>query len=284
MARTSAKIETLTEAEGAAAAPLVAFKGFDKDLKCRDHAFEVGKTYSVAGKIVACSNGFHSCENPFDVWSYYGPCDARFAVVEASGAISRHNEDSKIASAAITIKAELTLPQFISRAVDWIMNLTKDAADTPSGNYAQIGSSGYSAKIGSSGYSAKIGSSGDYAKIGSSGYSAQIGSSGYSAQIGSSGDSAQIGSSGNYAQIGSSGYYAKIGSSGNSAQIDASGGKAVIVSAGAATRVKAKAGAWISLAEFVSGECVGFATGRAGYDGVPTDAWIVARGGKLVAE
>jgi hypothetical protein len=146
-----------------------------------------------------------------------------------------------------------------------------------SGNYAQIGSSGYYAKIGSSGYYAqigssgnyaKIGSSGDYAKIGSSGYyakigssgdSAQIGSSGYYAKIGSSGDSAQIGSSGDYAQIGSSGDSAKIGSSGNSAQIGSSGNYAkinstgedsVICCAGSGSVVKAKAGSWITLAEW----------------------------------
>ena len=146
-----------------------------------------------------------------------------------------------------------------------------------SGDYAKIGSSGNSAKIGSSGNSAQIGSSGDYAKIGSSGYYAQIGSSGDSVQIGSSGNSAQIGSSGNYAKIGSSGHsvqigssgnYAKIGSSGNYAQIGSSGNSAqigssgnydqiessgedsVICCAGDDSAVKAKAGSWITLAEW----------------------------------
>ena len=119
-----------------------------------------------------------------------------------------------------------------------------------SGDYAKIGSSGDSAKIGSSGYSAKIGSSGYSAKIGSSGYSAQIGSSGNSAQIGSSGDSAQIGSSGNSAQIGSSGNSAQIGSSGDSAQINSTGEDSVICCAGNGSAVKAKAGSWITLAEW----------------------------------
>ena len=119
-----------------------------------------------------------------------------------------------------------------------------------SGYSAQIGSSGNSAKIGSSGYYAKIGSSGNSAKIGSSGNYAQIGSSGNYAQIGSSGDSAQIGSSGNSAQIGSSGYYAKIGSSGYSAQINSTGEDSVICCAGSGSVVKAKAGSWITLAEW----------------------------------
>ena len=73
---------------------------------------------------------------------------------------------------------------------------------------------------------------------------------GDSAQIGSSGDYAKIGSSGDSAQIGSSGYYAKIGSSGYYAQINSTGEDSVICCAGSGSVVKAKAGSWITLAEW----------------------------------
>lgn len=75
-------------------------------------------------------------------------------------------------------------------------------------------------------------------------------SSGDSAKIGSSGDSAQIGSSGNYAQIVSSGNYAKIGSSGYYAKIESAGEDSVICCAGHGSAVNAKAGSWITLAEW----------------------------------
>ena len=128
-----------------------------------------------------------------------------------------------------------------------------------SGDGAQIGSSGYCAQIGSSGYCAQIGSSGDGAQIGSSGYGTKIGSSGYDAQIGSSGDGAKIGSSGDLAKIGSSGYGAKIGSSGDLAQIGSSGdlakiesegNNAVVAAIGINSKIKAKKGSWITLAEY----------------------------------
>ena len=128
-----------------------------------------------------------------------------------------------------------------------------------SGYLAKIGSSGYGAKIGSSGYGAQIGSSGDGAQIGSSGYGTKIGSSGYDAQIGSSGDGAKIGSSGDLAKIGSSGYGAKIGSSGDLAQIGSSGdlakiesegNNAVVAAIGIDSKIKAKKGSWITLAEY----------------------------------
>ena len=71
-----------------------------------------------------------------------------------------------------------------------------------------------------------------------------------SAQIGSSGDSAKIGSSGDSAKIGSSGDSAQIGSSGDSAQIDSTGEDSVICCAGHNSKVKAKKGSWITLAEW----------------------------------
>jgi hypothetical protein len=246
---------------------VVAWKGFDKNFQCRGYQFEVGKTYEHTGRVEVCRSGFHACESPMDVWSYYSLGeDNRFAKVTLGGELSRCGDDTKIAGGRITIEAEVRLPDMIRAAVDGVIAATRGKGDNPSGisaqigssgNFAKIGSSGYSAQIGSSGISAQIGSSGNFAKIGSSGISAQIGSSGisaqigssgnfakigssgYSAQIGSSGISAQIGSSGNSAQIGSSGISAQIGSSGNSAQIGSSGNSARIGSSGDSARIEA---------------------------------------------
>ena len=242
------------------------YKAFDKDMKCRDFQYEVGKEYEMDGHIVCCERGFHACESPLEVFDHYDMLNSRFAEVEQSGTIDREEGSTKVCSSRIKINAELKLADIINIGVEWLKDITSpsnvkadgafnDNGDRKeqigssgysaqigsSGDYAQIGSSGYSAKIGSSGYSAKIGSSGDYAKIGSSGYSAKIGSSGYSAKIGSSGD---------YAKIGSSGYSAQIGSSGYSAKIDSTGEDSVIMCAGRNSKAKAKIGSWITLAEW----------------------------------
>ncbi|EJV6180884.1 hypothetical protein N7J03_001289 [Salmonella enterica] len=100
---------------------IVTFKGFNKDLKCRDFQFKIGKTFHHDGKVEACVSGFHACECPFDVFSYYPPAESRYAETISFGVIDREEiGDTKIASASITIKAELTLPQFIQRGIEWI--------------------------------------------------------------------------------------------------------------------------------------------------------------------
>ena len=233
-------------------AAIKSYKGFDKNLKCRDFQYEIGKEYKMDGEIKVCSRGFHACESPLEVFDYYPMIGSRFCEVEQDGNISKEDRGTKICSSKIKIKAELKLADMINLGVEWLKEITspekiktsiKDnssgnyAQIGSSGNYAQIGSSGYGAKIGSSGYGAKIGSSGNYAQIGSSGNYAQIGSSGDDAKIGSSGNYAQIGSSGNYAQIGSSGDDAKIGSSGNYAQIGSSGNYAQIGSSGYGAKI-----------------------------------------------
>ena len=233
------------------------YKAFDKNMKCRDFQYEVGKEYEMDGDIKCCNRGFHACKNPLEVWDYYDMLNSRFAEVEQSGKIDEERNSTKVCSSHIKIKAELKLADIIKVGVEWLKDITSpskfktDGALNDNGDRRkQIGSSGDSAKIGSSGDSAKIGSSGDSAQIGSSGDSAQIGSSGDSAKIGSSGDSAQIGSSGDSAKIGSSGDSAQIGSSGYYAQIDSTGEDSVIMCAGNSSIAKAKAGSWITLSEW----------------------------------
>ncbi len=267
VAKMAAKKSRAVEAETPAPVKIVAYKGFDKDLKCRGFQYEIGKTYEHTGQVVACKSGFHACTDPWDVLKYYVLLDGnRFATVTARGEVSRENDgDSKIATASLTVGAELKMPQFIGVLVNWIIDATKGKGDNPSGDYAQIGASGNGAKIGASG---------DYA---------QIGASGNGAQIGASGDYAQIGASGYGAQIGASGDYAQIGASGNGAQIKSEGKNGVIASAGVATVAQGAVGTWISLAEFDGGVCIGFATGCIGQEGLLPGVDYIARGGKLVA-
>ena len=260
------------------------YKAFAPGMICRGKQYAENTDYEEADGAICGKGMMHYCVNPFDTLNFYDLVGENgkfsdFAEVEAlDPPVS--GSDGTFAAKKLHIGAKLSFAGFVKACIDYtkeqtIDNMPKSEIGTgdsaqigssgdyakigssgyyakigSSGNYAQIGSSGYSAQIGSSGYYAKIGSSGYYAKIGSSGDYAQIGSSGNSAQIGSSGDYAQIGSSGDSAQIGSSGNSAQIGSSGNYAKINSTGEDSVICCAGSGSVVKAKAGSWITLAEW----------------------------------
>ena len=263
------------------------YKGFKPGLVCKDKQYAENTVFKE-DKAEPCVRGMHFCEDPFEVLNYYPIIDYNgnfneFAEVEALDTPATDN-GKKFASTELKIGAKLSFKGFIKACVDFALKKTKldsgcGARIVSRGYSARIVSSGCGARIGSSGCGACIGSSGDGARISSSGYGACIGSSGCGARIGSSGDStcigssgdgARIGSSGDGARIGSSGYgtcigssgcgdcigssgdSARIGSSGYGARIGSSGDSAVIMCAGNNSKVKAKKGSWITLAEWQS--------------------------------
>ena len=226
------------------------YKGFDKNMKCRDFQYEVGKEYNMDGEIKCCNRGFHACKSPLEVWDYYDMLNSRFAEVEQSGKIDEEKKSTKVCSSHIKIKAELKLADIINIGVEWLKDITSPF------------------KVKTDGV---LNDNGDRNK-----------------QIGSSGDSAQIGSSGDSAQIGSSGYSAKIGSSGDYAKIDSTGEDSVIMCAGNESKAKAKIGSWITLAEWEWSDeknrnvpvCV--KTEYVDGESIKADTWYLLKDGKFV--
>jgi hypothetical protein len=253
-------------------APIIAYKGFDKDFRCRGFQYEVGKTYTHKGDVVPCESGFHACEDPLDVLSYYDITSSRFAIVEQSGKIARHSEDSKVASAKITITAELKLPEFIRAAIDAVWKACTKDKDASSGDYAKNASSGNYATNASSGNGATNASSGDGATNASSGNYAKNASSGYGAKNASSGDGATNASSGDYA---------KNASSGNGAKNEATGKNSVIACAGFDSMAKAAESGCFCLTWF-DGTRPRMVACHVGEDGIKADVWYRLVDGKPV--
>ncbi|HHT0105342.1 TPA: DUF7666 domain-containing protein [Raoultella planticola] len=136
---------------------ITTYKGFKQDLTCRGFQFELGKTFEHKGKVEACSSGFHSCEYPLDCFSYYPPAESRYAEAMADGQISKEDDgDSKIASATITIKAEISVHQLVTRAIEWIWSrVDKSLEQTNTGDYSAASNTGdYSAASNTGDYSA----------------------------------------------------------------------------------------------------------------------------------
>ena len=155
----------------AAEETVFSFKGFDKNLQCRGFQFEIGKTFEHEGKVQACEGGFHACEYPLDVFGYYSPANSRFATTEQRGDISRHSDDSKIASRSIHIKAEIGIPALITAAFEFIKTRCEPAsaehatgdssASSATGDSSASSATGYSSASSATGYRSASSATGD---------------------------------------------------------------------------------------------------------------------------
>lgn len=119
------------------------FKGFDKDLKCRDFQYEIGKEYSEE-KADICNYGFHACEFPMDVFNYYPPSDSRYCEVELEANNQKSSDDSKRVGKKISVKAEIGIAGIIKAGVEYIkeqVNWEDDKA-TNTGNQSAATNTG----------------------------------------------------------------------------------------------------------------------------------------------
>ena len=124
-----------------------AYKGFNRDMTCRDFQFEEGKTYEEENAKL-CDSGFHACVDPLDCFNYYYPGQSVYREVELDDNGERHADDSKVCGKKITIGAEIGLPGIIKAHFDYVKsNCTMERTDpkqATAGNFgaATAGDSG----------------------------------------------------------------------------------------------------------------------------------------------
>jgi hypothetical protein len=133
------------EKEGKMERPIKGYKGFNKDLKCRDFQYAVGETYEHSGEVSLCKSGFHFCESPLDVFGYYPPSDSRFADVSGSGDIRRATGDSKVACKTLHVETEITLSALIGAGVKFVLDKVdwKDNKESNTGHQSAATNTGY---------------------------------------------------------------------------------------------------------------------------------------------
>lgn len=139
-----------------------AYKGFNKDLRCRDYQFEIGKTFEE-DEADLCNKGFHACENPMDVFGYYNPADSRYCEVALDEETDQTEGDSKRCGKKIKIETEIGLKgiieagvKFIMAKVDWRNNKESNtgnhSASTNTGNQSAATNAGYHSAATNTGY------------------------------------------------------------------------------------------------------------------------------------
>ena len=96
-----------------------AYKGFDKDLKCRGRQYTEGVEDHVSDVARLCKEGVHACERPLDVFEYYDPADSVYHEVELAGVLDEHKEGNKICGTDIKVKGKLDIAGLVKAQIEY---------------------------------------------------------------------------------------------------------------------------------------------------------------------
>lgn len=129
---------------------ITSYKGFNKDMTCRGFQYKEGESYEEPS-AKACKRGFHACEYPLDCLGYYSLNESVYHVVEQSGEISRHSDDTKVASTKIKIGAEINIAGLVKAAIEYTMKRVnpeakadeRQGASSATGNCGASSATGY---------------------------------------------------------------------------------------------------------------------------------------------
>ena len=99
------------------------YKGFNKDMTCKDKQYEEGKEYTEE-RAKACDCGMHACEYPLDCFEYYDPAHSVYHAVEQGGELSKNGDDSKVASTYMRVGARLDVRVLVKAAIKYTRSRT----------------------------------------------------------------------------------------------------------------------------------------------------------------
>ena len=119
-----------------------AYKGFNKDMTCRNFQYKECCEYET-DKAKVCDCGFHACENPIDCLEYYEPSKSVYHEVELDGKIDRKNGgDTKVAATKIKIGAELSIPALCKATFEYVRSKCTNKHNAGAGKAATAGEYG----------------------------------------------------------------------------------------------------------------------------------------------
>jgi hypothetical protein len=199
------------------------YKGLDKDLKCRNMQYEVGKTYREK-EAKLCSNGLHFCENPFDVFTYYPPSNSRFTEIEAGDVNNETSGDSKRVSKELTIKAEIGLAGLIKAGVEYIHSkVIWGKENNATGNYFGASAMGNYSGASATGYKSGASATGNKSGASATGNKSGASATGYYSGASATGHKSGASATGNYSGASATGYYSGASATGYKSGASATG-------------------------------------------------------------
>ena len=237
-------------------APIIAYKGFDKGMKCRGFQFAEGETYHE-DKAELCKNGFHACTMPLDVLGHYPPGDGSiYRMVELDEVCDEKSNDSKICAKTIKIGAEIGIPGLVKAQIEWVKNTIgfgekiKKAKESP--DKSATGDQGAASATGDQGAASATGTRGAASATGDRGAAS---ATGYQGAASATGDQGAASATGYRGAASATGYRGAASATGDRGAASATGEASVAMASGCDGRVMGAIG------------CAIFAVERGEWDG-----------------
>ena len=227
------------------------FKGFDKDLKCRDFQYEIGKEYTEE-KADICNCGFHACEFPMDVFSYYPPSDSRYCEVELEENGQKSSDDSKRVGKKISVKAEIGIAGIIKAGVEYIkeqVNWEDDKA-TNTGYQSAATNTGYQSAATNTGDQSAATNTGDRSAATNTGYQSAATNTGYQSAATNTGNRSAATNTGDRSAATNTGDRSAATNTGNRSAAIVEGKESIALATGIKSKAKGKTGCFIVLTEW----------------------------------
>ena len=213
--------------------PIIAYKGFDKDMKCRDCQYEEGKTYHMPGAVL-CEEGAHACTMPLDVLDYYPPGDGSiYRMVELDEVCDEKSDDSKICAKTIKIGAEIGIPGLVKAQIEWVKNTIgfdekiKKAKESPdkhaTGTQGTASATGYQGAASATGYQGAASATGDLGAASATGYQGAASATGARGAASATGDHGAASATGTHGAAYATGYQGAASATGTQGAASATG-------------------------------------------------------------
>ena len=236
------------------------YKGFDKELKCRGFLYEVDKEYEQGGEIKCCNNGFHFCENPFDVFSYYPPNDSRYCEVHGSGKYDKDNDDSKVSVSKIKIGFEIGLKGLIDAGIKFILdkvnweeskatNTGNQSAATNTGDESAATNTGYQSAATNTGNQSAATNTGNRSAATNTGYQSAATNTGDRSAATNTGYQSAATNTGDQSAATNTGDESAATNTGNRSAASVEGFESIAIVTGYDCKAKGSLGCWIVLTE-----------------------------------
>ena len=209
---------------------MIVYKGTDKDMKCRDFQFELGKEYEEA-EAKLCEKGFHGCEYPLDVFAHYNPADSRFFVADLDGVTDEmESDDTKRVGTKIKLRAEIGIPGLVKAAVEYIKEKA-ESSDNQTGYQSAATNTGYRSAATNTGNCSAATNTGDR-----------------SAATNTGNQSAAT-NTGNWSAATNTGYWSAATNTGHQSAATVEGKESIAIVTGIDSKASGAIGCWLVLTE-----------------------------------